>query len=361
MNRIRRWVSNLRFVRREILKNFVVAEQKDLVFGIVATRNRATEFAVWICVRHLLDPYSLIGIKSHVNKTLASMVDAILIVRPIKTIQVRTDIAPFPCDSFTLIVIRVRLKNVLADEQSRIFGDINNIPRERRRDVAIFILRVTPEFDFVTHNKYFHTHPIDEFKPRITPRGDTRTRVRITRRRPVRHRTFFTLRAAVILVIRLARRAVKVKARITTRRIASTRVRITRRRPVRHRTFFTLRAAVILVIRLARRAVEVKARITTRRIARARARVTRRRAIASRTFFTFRTAVILVIRLARRAVEIKARITPRRITRTRVRITRRRPVRHRTFFTLRAAVILVIRLARRAVEVKARLTPSGLA
>ena len=140
-------------VRRKILKNFVVAEQKDLVFGIVAARNRAVEFAVRIYVRYLLDPCSLFGIKSHVDKTFTCMVDAAVVVRRAESVQVRADIALFPCDVCRLRMILVLLKDVLADEEGRIFGDIKDLPRERRRNVAIFILWVTPEFDFGPHNE----------------------------------------------------------------------------------------------------------------------------------------------------------------------------------------------------------------
>ena len=75
------------------------------------------------------------------------------------------------------------------------------------------------------------------------------------------------MRQAIRCTIFLTIPTMRMIPRITTRRIASTRVRITRRRPVRHRTFFTLRAAVILIIRLARRAVEVKPKLTARGLA----------------------------------------------------------------------------------------------
>ena len=55
--------------------------------------------------------------------------------------------------------------------------------------------------------------------------------------------------------------------RITSRRIARTRARITRRCAVAGCTRLALRTAVILIIRLARRAIEVKPRLTARGLA----------------------------------------------------------------------------------------------
>ena len=118
-----------------------MAEQKDSIFCIIATgRVTPTAGSVRIFVRHFFDPLSLFIIKSHVDKTLASMVYAIFVVRTIKTVQVRADIAIFPCDVFLPIVILVLFKDVLADKQGRIFDDLNDLPRERRRRVAILAL-----------------------------------------------------------------------------------------------------------------------------------------------------------------------------------------------------------------------------
>ena len=152
MDRIRCRVGNARFVRRQILNNFVTAEQKDLVLRIVPT-GCAPLGSIRSFVRHLFDPALFLGTESILKKAVGRMVDSVLIILAAQRIEVGANIALFPRDVFIPIVVLVLLKDVLTKHKDGTVLDVKHLPRERRRRIAILILRIAAKFDEITHGK----------------------------------------------------------------------------------------------------------------------------------------------------------------------------------------------------------------